>query len=200
MTGRLAYASVLGIATCGFICEAALAQMPEERRIVKEVVVKAAPEAVFRAWSTSEGVATFFAPEAKVEARPDGPFEVYMNPYGEPGMKGADDMRVLGVQDNRMISFTWNAPPHLPQARAQRTFVTVRMQPEGAADTRVRLTHVGWGDGGEWDRAYAYFDRAWGNVLANLQKRFAEGPIDWSDWRARMKKATDEAAAKKAAR
>ena len=187
------------LAACGaFGCNPALGQMPEERRIVKEVVVKAPPEAVFKAWSTSEGVATFFAPEARVEARPDGPFEVYMNPYGTPGMKGADDMRVLAVQENRMISFTWNAPPHLPLARAQRTFVVVRMQPEGAAETRVRLTHTGWGEGGEWDKAHAYFDRAWGNVMANLQKRFAEGPIDWTEWRARMKAATEEMARKAA--
>ena len=187
------------LAACGgFACSPALAQMPEERRIVKEVVVKAPPEAVFKAWTTSDGVATFFAPEARIEARPDGPFEVYMNPYGTPGMKGADDMRVLGVQENRMISFTWNAPPHLPLARAQRTFVVVRMQPEGAGETRVRLTHTGWGEGGEWDKAHAYFDRAWGNVMVNLQKRFAEGPIDWTEWRARMKAATEEMAKKAA--
>jgi uncharacterized protein YndB with AHSA1/START domain len=195
---RLANALALLVLACGGSgWNPALAQMPEERRIVKEVVVKAPPEAVFKAWSTSEGIATFFAPEAKVDARPDGLFEVYMNPYGEPGMKGADNMRVLGVQENRMISFTWNAPPHLPQARAQRTFVTVRMQPEGAAETRVRLTHSGWGDGGEWDKAYVYFERAWGNVLSNLQKRFAEGPIDWTEWRARMKAASDSAAGKR---
>ena len=196
---RFVSAVVLGIALCGGLgLDPALAQMPEERRIVKEIVVKAAPEAVFKAWSTSEGVASFFAPEARIEARPDGPFEVYINPYAEPGMKGADNMRVLGVQENRMISFSWNAPPNLPQARAQRTFVTVRMQPEGASETRVRLTHVGWGDGGEWDQAYTYFDRAWGNVLANLQKRFAEGPVDWTEWRARMKAMTEEAAKRKA--
>jgi uncharacterized protein YndB with AHSA1/START domain len=195
---RLANALALFVFVCGGMgCNPALAQMPEERRIVKEVVVKAPPEAVFKAWSTSEGIATFFAPEGKVDARPDGLFEVYMNPYGEPGMKGADNMRVLGVQENRMISFTWNAPPHLPQARAQRTFVTVRMQPEGAAETRVRLTHAGWGDGGEWDKAYVYFERAWGNVLSNLQKRFADGPIDWTEWRARMKAASDSAAGKR---
>ena len=39
-----------------------------------------------------------FAPEARVEARPGGAFEVHFNPYAQPGMKGADDMRVLGVQ------------------------------------------------------------------------------------------------------
>ena len=177
----------------------AMAQIPEERRIVKEAVVKAAPDAVFKAWSTSDGVASFFGPEARIEARPDGPFEVYMNPYAPKGMKGADDMRVLGVQENRMISFTWNAPPHLPQARAQRTFVVVRMQPEGP-DTRVRLTHTGWGDGGEWDQAYAYFDRAWGNVMANLQKRFAEGPVDWTKWREQLKAMMEAEEKQKAAK
>lgn len=166
----------------------------QERQIVKEVVVKAPVEAVFRAWSTSEGIATFFAPEARVEARSGGPFEVYINPYAPAGMKGADDMKVMAVQQDRMISFTWNAPPNLPETRAQRTFVVVRTLPEGDGQTRVRLTHVGWGDGGQWDQTFTYFDRAWGNVLANLQKRFAEGkPIDWTDWLARMRAMQDAA-------
>ena len=196
---RLVTPALLAIAACGsFGCKPAFGQIPEERRIVKEAVVKAPVEAVWKAWSTSEGIATFFAPEARVEARPDGPFEIYINPYAQPGMRGADAMRVLGVQENRMISFSWNAPPHLPEARAQRTFVTVRMRPAGDAETSVRLTHVGWGDGGQWDQAYAYFDRAWGNVLGNLQKRFAEGPKDWTQWRAQLKAMMEEEARKKA--
>ncbi len=173
----------------------ALAAAAQERLIVKEVLVKATPEEVFQAWSTSEGIATFFAPEARVEARSGGSFEVYINPYAPPGMKGADDMKVLAVQENRMISFTWNAPPHLAETRAQRTVVIVRMKPAVDGQTQVTLTHVGWGDGGQWDQTFTYFDRAWGNVLANLQKRFAEGrPVDWTEWRARMKQMTEEAA------
>ena len=54
--------------------------------------------------------------------------------------------------------------------------------------TRVTLHHTGWGDGGEWDKAYAYLDCAWLNVLRNLKKRFDTGPIDWTDWLARLKK------------
>lgn len=52
----------------------------------------------------------------------------------------------------------------------------------------MTLTHGGWGDGGQWDQAYDYFNRAWGNVLANLQKRFVEGPVDWTSWLERLKK------------
>ena len=58
---RIAQAFALAVAACGgFGCNPALGQMPEERRIVKEVVVKAAPEAVFKAWSTTEGITSFF--------------------------------------------------------------------------------------------------------------------------------------------
>ena len=34
------------------------------------------------------------------------------------------------------------------------------------SETRVSLHHTGWGDGGEWDKAYDYFNKAWDNVLA----------------------------------
>ena len=172
----------------------------EERRVTKEAIVKAPVEAVWKAWTTSEGIVSFFGPEAIVEARPEGRFSVHFNPYAPPGSKGADDMRVLAVQENQMISFTWNAPPHLPQARAQRTFVTVRMHPASSSETHVRITHAGWGEGGEWDQAHAYFDRAWVAVLGNLQKRFAEGPIDWTPFLARMKAFQDEEDRKKASK
>src|SRR5262245_44648229 len=103
----------------------------QERYVDKEARVKAPVDAVWQAWTTTEGIKTFFAPDGKVEARVDGPFEIYFNPLAQPGMKGADGMRFLALQDRKMITFTWNAPPHLPEARAQRTYVTVRFKPAG---------------------------------------------------------------------
>jgi len=153
-----------------------------ERALDKEVVIAATLDQAWDAWTTREGITSFFAPDARVEARAGGAFQIYMDPGGAPGMKGADEMRYLALQPKKMLSFDWNAPPHLPEVRQQRTFVIVRFEPLGETSTRVRLHHVGWGDGGEWDKAYAYFDRAWGNVLANLAKRFETGPVDWRSW------------------
>ena len=153
-----------------------------ERAIDKEVVVKATLEQAWAAWTTREGIVSFFAPDAKVEARVGGAFQIYIDPGAPPGAKGADDMRFLALQPMKMISFDWNAPPSLPAARAQRTFVVVRFVPVDENNTRVTLHHTGWGDGGEWDKAYSYFDRSWVTVLANLKKRFEEGPQDWSAW------------------
>ncbi len=169
----------------GLVTLLALGAVPAhavERALDKSVVVNATLDQAWHAWTTREGIVSFFAPDARVEARPGGPFEIYIDPGGAPGMKGADDMRVLAVQPKKLLSFEWNAPPHLPEARLQRTVVILRFEPVTDTTTRVRLHHVGWGDGGQWDQAYAYFDRAWGNVLGNLQKRFDSGPVDWTAW------------------
>lgn len=160
-----------------------------ERAIDKEIVVTATPEQVWNAWTTRAGITSFFAPDAQIDARVDGAFEIYINPLAEPGLKGADGMRFMALQPPRMLSFTWNAPPSLPEARQQRTFVVVRIHPVSEKETRVTLHHTGWGDGGEWDKAYGYFDRAWGNVLENLKKRFESGPIDWTEWLEQLRKA-----------
>ena len=159
-----------------------------ERALDSQVEIAASLDQAWEAWTTREGVTSFFAPDAKIEPRVGGAFEVYMDPLARPGMKGADDMRVMAVQPRKMISFDWNAPPHLAEARKQRTFVVVRFEPLADKLTRVTLHHTGWGDGGEWDAAYAYFDRAWGAVLANLKKRFDSGPQDWGPWMEQLRK------------
>ena len=159
-----------------------------ERALDKEVVVSASIDQLWDAWTTREGITSFFSPDARIDARVGGAFQIYMDPGGEPGMKGADDMRYLALQPKKMISFDWNAPPSLPEARQQRTYVIVRFEPVTEKTSKVTLHHVGWGDGGEWDKSYAYFDRAWGNVLGNLRARFEKGPMDWKPWLDQLQK------------
>lgn len=171
--------------------------MAAERVVEKSVVVEATLDQVWDSWTTRDGIVSFFAPDAKIEPRVGGAFQIYMDPTAEPGMKGADDMRFMALQPKKMISFDWNAPPNLPAARAQRTFVVVRFEPVSEKQTRVTLHHTGWGEGGEWDKAYAYFERAWGGVLTNLQKRWTQGPQDWTEWMNQLRKWREQAAQKK---
>jgi uncharacterized protein YndB with AHSA1/START domain len=164
-----------------------------ERAIEKEVVIQATLDQAWDAWTTREGITSFFAPDARIEPKPGGAFEVYINPYAAPGLKGADDMRYLALQPKRMLSFTWNAPPSLSEVRQQRTVVIIRFTPVSDTQTRITLHHTGWGDGGEWDKTFGYLDKAWSNVLGNLQKRFAENkPVDWTEWLEQMRKFSAE--------
>ena len=180
LTGRM------GIAAC--VLSLALPAPAAERAIEKSVTITATLDQAWDAWTTRAGIVSFMAPDARIEARVGGAFQIHFDPLAEPGSRGADDMRFMALQPRSMISFDWNAPPSLPEARQQRTFVVVRFEAIDASHTRVTLHHSGWGDGGEWDKAYAYFDRAWGTVLANLAKRFESGPIDWSQWLQQLRK------------
>lgn len=171
------------VAACASIGTASAA----ERALDKTIDVPASVDAVWDAWTTRAGIVAFMAPDAEIDPRPGGLFEVRFDPLAGPGDRGADDMRYLALQPKKMLSYTWNAPPHLPQARQQRTFVIVRFEPLGDRATRVKMHHTGWGDGGEWDQAYAYFDKAWSTVLGNLKKRFETGPIDWTEWMDRLR-------------
>ena len=152
----------------------------EEKSLHFEVMVPASLEEVWHAWTTEEGVKTFFAPDCNIELRPDGPYEIFFNPGAPPGDKGGDGLRVMAIDPMMMISFTWNAPPSLPEVRGQRTHVILRFFAGDDQSTRLSLHHDGWGTGGQWDEAYEYFANAWGKIiLPRLRFRFFHGPVDW---------------------
>lgn len=141
------------------------------RIIAGEVVVDAPVSDVWKAWTTEQGVKSFFAHDCNIDLRVDGPYEMIFLPDGEPGQRGGEGVRFLAIQPEKMLSFTWNAPPHLAEVRKQWTHVVIRFCEIEGGRTRVTLRHDGWGDGGEWDEAFAYFERAWLEiVLPNLVK------------------------------
>jgi len=151
-----------------------------DRFILAETSVPASPEQVWQAWTTVEGIRTFFAPDGRIERRPFGAYEMYFNLQAEPGSRGGEGMVILACQAPNMLSFSWNAPPDLPTVRGQVTHVVVRIEAAGDGHSRVSLLHDGWGDGGEWDKAFEYFSIVWKKVvLSRLKYRFSVGPIDW---------------------
>jgi uncharacterized protein YndB with AHSA1/START domain len=158
----------------------ALSEEPHDRVLRAALVLDLPAEAVWKLWTTEEGLKSFFAPGCRIEPRVDGAYEIYFAPSAPPGGRGAEGTRILAFEPGKRLVFTWNAPPSQPAIRAQRTVVEIRIAPEGDKKTRLVFTHSGWGDGPEWDATYAYFDKAWnGFVLPNLVWRVAHGPIDW---------------------
>ncbi len=143
-----------------------------DRILFKTVTVKAPLAEVWRAWTTTEGVKSFFAVEARVEAVPAGPFEIYFSKDASKGSRGSEGCTVLAVEPMRSFAFEWNAPPSLPAVRKLHTNVQLLFDEPREGATRVRLVSLGWGTGEEWRKAHEYFDKAWSYVLANLEKRF----------------------------
>lgn len=150
---------------------------PPPEPIHKEAIIDAPREEVYRAWTSAEALTEWFVPAAMVDFRFDGPYELYFLPDAPKGGRGGEGNRVLAYVENELIAFTWNAPPKFMPERGIRTFVVVRFDDAGEGETRVRLTHDGFGAGGNWPDVRAYFDAAWGAVLGILQKQFAEGTM-----------------------
>jgi uncharacterized protein YndB with AHSA1/START domain len=145
-----------------------------------EIVLNAGIEDVWAAWTTEEGIRSFFAPECRIEARVGGAYEIYFLPNEREGHRGAEGTRVLSFEPMKFLSFTWNNPPSIPKIRWQYTTVSLYFETLNEKQTRLKFIHHGWGPGEDWQKARDYFYRAWNQaVIPRLVKMLETGPVVW---------------------
>lgn len=142
--------------------------------IVVTKVINASVEEVWRSWTTSEGIESFFAPKAaKVEPVPGGAFELWFGVDNPEGSRGSEGCLVHSVKPMEQLVIEWNAPPELPAIRRLRTLVYLDFKPLPGNRTELTLRNFGYGEGPDWARNKAYFEKAWPNVLASLERKYA---------------------------
>ncbi len=153
-----------------------------DRALKMEIEINAPVQKVWWAWTTSEGLKTFFAPSNKIEFRVFGAYDFHFNPNAEAGGRGAEGNIILAIQSEKMLSFTWDAPPKYPDIRKQRTSVVLRFIKLSENRTKLLFTQTGWGEGKDWDEVYNFFIPAWGGqVLPFLKYSLEHRPIDWNN-------------------
>ena len=153
-----------------------------EKAIKLEIVLNAPVERVWKAWTTRDGIRSFFAPDCDIDLRVLGKYDILFAPDAPAGLRGAENNLILAIQEGKLLSFTWDAPPLFPSIRKQRTSVVIRLTQLDPNKTKLSLTQTGWGDGEEWDKVYDYFVIAWGDVvLPFLKHSLDSGPIDWKN-------------------
>jgi uncharacterized protein YndB with AHSA1/START domain len=159
------------------------------RAVRVEATIKAPVIEVWRVWTTSQRAEEFFAEKANIRLAIGGPYEIQFDPKDE--RSGTKGLKILSYAPEEMISFQWNAPPEMPDVRNGGTWVVVQMRPEGTDRTHVTVTHFGWKEGAEWDRAFEHFTRGWGGLMKRLERRFTDGPIDWNKERMMYQESTE---------
>jgi uncharacterized protein YndB with AHSA1/START domain len=143
--------------------------------IVVTKVIDAPVADVWKAWTTPEGIESFFARKAaKVVPEPGGAFELWFGVDNPEGQRGSEGCLVHSVVPMQQLVFEWNAPPTIPTIRKLRTLVYLDFAPVEGNKTSLTLRNFGYGQGEEWAKAKAYFEKAWSSVMANLEKRFAK--------------------------
>src|SRR5882672_7109296 len=93
------------------VMETAAAQ-PLDPDIVVTKVINAPVADVWKAWTTAEGIESFFAPKAaKVVPEPGGAFELWFGVDHPEGQRGSEGCLFHSVVPMQQLVFEWNAPP-----------------------------------------------------------------------------------------
>lgn len=135
--------------------------------VILERTVTADPASLYRMWTTAEGVQQFMDVDTMIDTRIGGRYEYHFLREEPEGLRGGEGCRILALEPDRMVTFTWNSPPGMA-TRGIHTWVVVTFTLTGEGSTKVRLAHWGHGQGPEWDENRTYFRAAWGRVLTRL--------------------------------
>jgi uncharacterized protein YndB with AHSA1/START domain len=160
-----------------------------DRTVNLERIIEAPPAEVYRLWTTADGVKKFFAPEARIDPKIGGRYQIIFFPSKDPegeshGTKGA---RILNLVPNRKLVFEWitfagddllgtHAPPYAPPSDRNvtplPTWVELSFEPEDGQpnQTHVKFAHYGFRNGEKWEQSYQWFTRAWKGVLDQLSE------------------------------
>jgi uncharacterized protein YndB with AHSA1/START domain len=148
-----------------------------EKALLFEVTLPASQDAVWTAFTTSEGLSTWLTPRAVVDLRVGGEWTAHF-----PG-GGTGGGTILSFTPKHTLVMSAMAPETFPHVRAGRTTAAWEFTAIDANTTQLTLKQTGWKQGEEWDKAYDYLASGNAQLLQVLQRRFAKGPIDWAkEW------------------
>lgn len=134
------------------------------------------PVLAWHAWTLSDRVTVWFAPEAIVEPKSGGAFELYFIPGNTESMN-TRGCRITQFEPPRLLEFTWRGPDQfagLMNCDDALTRVLVELQPEGSG-VRVDVLHSGFGHGPEWQDARQWHQVAWNEALQSLKGALETG-------------------------
>lgn len=152
-----------------------------EDQIVYKFLIYASVKDVWHKLSTEEGLKSFFSPNVSAEFKVGGKFEILFDMEQPKGMRGSEGMRILSIERESMLSFTWNAPVSIPLIRGQMTVVQIYLSAvEGACE--LTFINSGYGLSKDWKDTRNYFLKAWGAiVLPRLKYACEVKNIDWQN-------------------
>jgi uncharacterized protein YndB with AHSA1/START domain len=125
------------------------------RSVVKEVLVKAAPDVVWKALTEAEALTRWFPVEARVEPGLGG--SIWLS-WGDGG---GGEAPITGWEPGRHLQWTESRGP-------VKLVVDFHLGPREGG-TLVRLVQSGFGDGPDWDGEFHMVGTGWAYFMFHLQ-------------------------------
>ncbi len=156
---------------------AATVQTSGADRIVLEAVIDAPVSAVWKAYTTAEGLQAWMVPKADVRLDVGGAFRTHFDPNGSIGDAETIENVILSYEPERMLSLrVAKAPATMPFKTAiARTWSVVYFTPEGGK-TRIREVTMGFGADQESQQLRTFLEGGNRMLLERLQKHFSKRP------------------------
>jgi uncharacterized protein YndB with AHSA1/START domain len=159
-----------------------------DRALQLSIDVPAPQQAVFDAFTTSDGFRSWAAPVARVDLRVGGMIEDSYDAHAKLGDPDNIRNEILAYVPARLLVIRNVQAPRAfaDPALFRKTVTIIELARLDDGHTRVTLTNAGYGSGAAFGRIYSHFE--WGNAysLAQLRRRFELGPVDWSKGESRQ--------------
>jgi uncharacterized protein YndB with AHSA1/START domain len=154
-----------------------------ERVLRHEVTVNGSLADVWNAVTTSEGLMSFMAPVVHMELKTGGVFDSNYRVGAKLGDSGTIHNVVLNYVPMEMFSIKVGLTEQFPKRPrdASTLFAVLTFSDAGANQVLVTESMLGWSDGDDWDQVYKLFDRGNAYTLAQLARRFEQGPVAWTE-------------------
>ena len=147
------------------------------KAIIKEITINAPLNLVWYAWTISERVSEWFAPETVVEAKEGGAYELYFIPGNSTGMN-TKGCKITKLINKKELHFTWKGPDQFEAVMNKENELTkVKVYFESIDDcsTKVIVEHIGFKDNADWSEAINWHQTAWSGVLDSLKSTLEKG-------------------------
>ncbi len=122
-------------------------------------------EEVYKVLISVEKTKQYFSPNLNIEFKVNGLYEILFNMDAPEGERGSENMKILSMIKNEILSYTWNNPPHFKSIRNQLTVVNISLKKISEKKTNIVFVNSGYGENGEWLESITYFERAWGQIV-----------------------------------
>jgi uncharacterized protein YndB with AHSA1/START domain len=144
--------------------------------VVTEVVVNGPAEAVWKAWTTKTGLESWLVGKTEIDLKVGG---VWLTNYSKESNLRDDStihQEILAFDPGRMLAFrTTKTPANFPFPIITQTWTVLYFEPAGPGKTRVLARMHGYGEGEQFARMRAFFERGNKSELDKLAKFFENG-------------------------
>lgn len=168
-SGKQAIRVTVVIALSGAVAQA------EQKPLVHEGVIDAPIAAVWRAFTTKEGLESWMVPHADIDLRVGGKMRTNYDPEGRIGDENTIENTILSFEPERMLSIKATKPPaSFPYKNAIKDTWSVMYFDELREDqTRLRIAGLGYGESDEAQQMRAFFQQGNAWTLDRLRTHFA---------------------------